>query len=149
MSIAHSVRKQLTGLGLGNYGVPTGYNPSLPNQLLNVSLSTSSAQNNALSITAPVAGLTRGKYRIRIYSFGGTNPTVIARAYLYDGTNAVDVLLPESAFAPTLTTSPGPCGIDLEREFITEITATSLCVVTTLGGTSPTAQMDVECYGPE
>jgi hypothetical protein len=146
MAIVNSIRKQIQGAGIPNWGAPTGINPTPGNQSVGISLSTGSAQNNALTLSP---GLSRGKFRIRIYSLGGTNPTIIARAYLYDGTSAVDVMLPESTIAPTLTTSPGPCGMDFLREFVTEITATSLCVITTLAGTSPTAQMDLECYGPQ
>ena len=148
MSIVNTIRKQMMGLGTGNVGIVTGVTTAsaVAGQLFGTSLSTTGSQTTTLTLPGP--GLSRGKMRIRVYSFGGTNPTIIARAYLYDGTNAVDVILPVSTFAPTLTTSPGPCGIDLLREFCLEITATSLCVVTALAGTSPTAQMDVECYGP-
>lgn len=148
MAIVNSIRKQIIGLGTGNVGSTTGLATAAaaPGQLFGTALSGTAAQNTPL--TLPGQGLSRGKCRIRIYSFGGTSPTIIARAYLYDGTNAVDIILPEAAFGPSLTTSPGPCGIDLLREFCLEITATSLCVVTTLGGTSPTAQMDLEGYGP-
>lgn len=139
---------------------------SSANVALAIALSTTGAVSNTIPSTGtliPAYGLVAGCVRVRIYGGAGTSPTVVAVAIkLSDGTNTVTV----GEFAPTVAatlttttwidwicdfivdfgaTSGGATGMMITNS--TQTGATTLIVVTTLGGTTPTASMDVEVYG--
>lgn len=130
---------------------PTFGSPILNDTLFleaNVALSGTGQQSTAIpaSSGAFAPAISTGKIRYKIYGGGGTSPTltdVVITAT--DGTNTVTlgsgVLHPSSAIA----IGTGTTGmIDTEIDFILDISATSFTIKTTLGGTSPTASMDVE-----
>lgn len=151
MAILNSIRKQIPSLGTPFYDTPTGVllpatSPQSGFQLFGASLSAASQQANSLNFPTGVT-LTRGKLRVRVYNFGGGTPTLIQRVYLWDGTNAVDVILPTTATAPINVNYSS--GTELVREFCTEISATGVVALTTLSSSSATASLDLECYGTQ
>lgn len=144
--ILNSIRKQYPTLGTAFYDAPTGIvlpaaSPQSGFQTFGNSISYGGA---AVSLNFPT-GVTfsRGKIRVRIYNMSGAN-TLVSRVYLWDGTNAVDVILPTTATTPINTNYSS--GAELVREFCTEIAATGLVAYTTVASPG-TASVDLECYG--
>lgn len=122
-------------------------------------LSTTSAQATTLAGLAPA--LRDGWVRCKIYGAGGTSPTVVKlQVVVTDGTTFVVIGDYNPATATTLSTtaaagspytnggSLGPPvvagGVDMIFPFLTDLAINQVSVLTTLGGTSPTASLDVE-----
>lgn len=125
--------------------------PSLGAPVQNDSLFLSNS--NALSGTAEqtttlssfVPALRGCKVKISIHTGGGTSPTVAAvRVQVSDGTTTERSFEYNPATAATLAANNT---VVLTFEICSELQFTSLAVLTTLGGTSPTATMDVEVSG--
>ncbi len=138
MALTNQPWSALPSLGTPNFGL---YSYGL-------SLSGTTLQDNTLVIgTASNVGgyaqaggsyLKCGYLYIRVYAPGGTSPTVIVSASLTDGTTTETFLLPVAALA--LTTASV---LRLFVPFATDLSATTITVNTTLGGTSPTASLDI------
>jgi hypothetical protein len=126
-----------------------------------IALSTTGQQSNPIPSSGVILGTTVGAIRIKIYNGGGTSPTLVdLLVTASDGTNTV--LIAQSLIHPTvawpLTTATS--WFEFEFEYLLDAAssgsgggaagqllpggATSFSVKTTLGGTSPTASMDVE-----
>ena len=128
--------------------LPSKGTPNIALYNYGVSLSGTTAQTNTLVIgtSSSVGGYTQagsgyfkiGYLYIRVYGPGGTSPTVIVQASLTDGTTTETFLLPASAFALTTTSV-----LRLSVPFSSDLLATTITVTTTLGGTSPTASLDI------
>jgi hypothetical protein len=134
------------------------------NALTAVALSTTGAVANTVPSSGnlvPTFGVIAGKVRVKIYNGGGTSPTLVAIVIkLSDGTNTVTVDAFNPAVAVTLsatswfdglfaflidtgaTANGGALGQLISNT--TQNGALTLSVTTTLGGTTPTALMDVE-----
>ncbi len=80
-----------------------------------------------------------GYLYLRVYNPAGTSPTVIVSCSLTDGTTTEVFYLPSTAFA---LVSPSAI-LRLSIPFSTDLLATTITVTTTLGGTSPTASLDI------
>lgn len=125
-----------------------------------ISLSTTGQQTNTIPATGTLSpGTTVGRLRIKIYNGGGTSPTLIdLLVQASDGTNTIPVYSnhPNVAFAISTTS-----WFDRYFEYLLDtatVTAnaggangqllpggvTSFNILTTLGGTTPTASMDLE-----
>jgi hypothetical protein len=112
-------------------------------QVLATALSTTGAVANTIPATGTLAQTFRsGKIRIKISSGAGTSPTLAALIVtVTDGTTTELV----AAFNPAVAYALGANAvIDLVFTFICDIFANKITVTTTLGGTSPTANMDME-----
>jgi hypothetical protein len=129
-----------------------------------IALSTTGQQSTPIPASGVLAPTTSaGRIRIKIYNGGGTSPTLIdLLVTATDGTNTV--LIPQSLIHPTvawpLTTATS--WFEFEFEFILDVAssgagggavgqlsgviggANAFSVKTTLGGTTPTASMDLE-----
>lgn len=115
-----------------------------------VSLSGTTQQSTTLPSSGSFAApntLSKGYLRIKIYSGGGTSPTLTDLVVTAtDGTTTVTMgqflIHPSTAFALASNAV-----FDDMQPFLLDINATSFTVKTTLGGTTPTASMDVEVSG--
>ncbi len=148
-----------SGVSVRNDTASTGYKSE------GISLSGTTAQSNTLPATGTyTTTATTGRFRIKIYNFGGTTPTLLAVNVLAsDGTNSVVIF---TEFIPTNTgmNLAGSTTKWYERmfDFMVDTASsgagggasgqlsgtvggiTSFTVQTILGGTSPTASMDIE-----
>lgn len=126
-----------------------------------IALSTTGAQTNTIPATGVLAvGTTAGRFRFKIYNGGGTSPTLVtASVTATDGTNTPYPLFtttPATPFAigttgwvdrffdyliDTATTTAGAGGATGQ---LLPGGAVTFTISTTLGGTSPTASMDLE-----
>lgn len=107
-------------------------------------------QNTALSgttlqttsLTALVPSVRAGKFRYKLSLGTGTAPTVVAvKVNLTDGTNTATV----HEFTPTVAVPlSSVAAVDVVFEFLTGLGVTQIDVLTTLGGTSPGATLDIE-----
>ncbi len=120
-------------LGLYNYGIALSGTTLQANTLVIGTATSIGGYSQAGS-----AYLQAGYLFIRVYAPGGTSPTVIVSASLTDGTTTETFLLPVAAFALTTTSV-----LRLFVPFATDLLATTVTVNTTLGGTSPTASLDI------
>lgn len=128
--------------------LPSLGTPNLGLYSYGISLSGTTLQSNTLVIgtSSNVGGYSQsgsaylqcGYLYLRVYAPGGTSPTVIVSASLTDGTTTETILLPVAAFALTTTSV-----LRLAVQFATDLLATTITVNTTLGGTSPTASLDI------
>lgn len=118
---------------LYNYGIALSGTTLQSNTLV---IGTSSSQSGYQQ--SGTAWLKAGILYIRVYAPGGTSPTVIVSASLTDGTTTETILLPVAALALTTTSV-----LRLRVAWATDLNATTLTVNTTLGGTSPTATLDL------
>ena len=138
MPIVNSVALINPGLGVG----------AQVQQVLATALSTTGAVANTIPATGTLAQTFRsGKIRIKISNGAGTSPTLVAlQVSVTDGTTTE--LLFE--FSPAVATPLSATSyVDLSFDFITDLNANKVTVTTTLGGTSPTATMDMEaCLEP-
>lgn len=141
-------------------GINVGLRMDSTYQNLAVALSGTAPQTTNLpsSGTFPIAYST-GWVRVKIYGGGGTSPTVTqVKIVGTDGTNSVvlDVFNPGTAHNLTATS-----WYDRSIDFLVDVAATGagggasgqlialngvnlIQIITTLGGTSPTASMDIE-----
>ena len=125
-----------------------------------ITLSTTGAVSNPIPATGVILGTTAGKIRIKIYNGGGTSPTIVnIQVNASDGTNTVPLYTyhPTTALALS-TTSWFDTYIAYLLDTASSTTnggavgqliaggATSFSVITTLGGTTPTASMDLEIF---
>lgn len=124
----------IPNVGLFNYGIALSGTTQATKSL---TLGTSS--NIAGYSQAGSSFLQCGWLYLRIYNPGGTSPTVIVAATITDGTTTETILLPMSAVFALSATSV----LRLAVPFATDLLATSISVLTTLGGTSPTASLDL------
>lgn len=104
--------------------------------------------------TVGVPTISKGKIRVKVAAQSGTTPTLVSLyLVLDDGTNFVNVGVFDPATAQALNVGTGSASAtspnywDHVWEFETDINATQLSIVATLGGTTPTATMDVELAG--
>jgi hypothetical protein len=91
--------------------------------------------------------ISAGKMRIKISAGAGTSPTLTdILVTASDGTTTVTfangVFHPNTAVALSTTSI-----VEFEFDFICDLNLTSFTIKTTMGGTSPTATMDVEVLG--
>jgi hypothetical protein len=128
-----------------------------------IALSTTGQVSNPLPATGVFAiGFSAGRLRIKIYNGGGTTPTLVDLVVsASDGTNTV--IIGASILHPTVAVplTAATAWLEFEFEFILDVAtttagaggasgqllpggATSMAVKTTLGGTTPTASMDVD-----
>lgn len=141
-------------------GINVGLRQDTVYQNLGLSLSTTGPQTNTIpsSGSFPIAYST-GWVRVKIYNGGGTSPTVTqVKIVGTDGTNSIvlDVFNPGTAHNLSTTS-----WYDRSIDFLVDVAATgagggatgqlialngvtSIQVITTLGGTTPTATMDCE-----
>ena len=128
-----------------------------------VSLSTTGAVTNSLTGLTPT--ISRGYVRVKIYGAGGTSPTVVLLdIVLTDGTTFVVVFRynPTTPLVMSTTAASGspytnggslsaglvvPGGLDFLVPFLVDINVNQLSVDITLGGTTPTAKLDLEISG--
>lgn len=142
-----------------------GFGTGLQNDTLyrsqGISLSTTAIQTNTLSGFSPT--LSKGYIRVKIYGAGGTAPTLLAlNVNVSDGTTFVMVYgnspVVATAIVMSTTVAAGspytnggsntnPGGEEYLIPFEVDINCTQLSILTTLGGTTPTAKMDVEING--
>lgn len=108
------------------------------------------SEGNALddSTTTTLASLSptvrAGWVRVRIYAGAGTSPTLTGLRVTFTDATTTEMVFdyqPETAQAYALSSVAIP---DFIIPFLLDINASSCSVITTLGGTSPTASMDVE-----
>jgi len=125
-----------------------------------IALSGTVQATSPIPATGVILGTTAGKIRVKIYNGGGTSPTLVdLLVTASDGTNTV--LIGQSLFHPSaawaLTTT---AWFEVVIDYLLDTAAsgsgggaagqllpggaTSFSVKTTLGGTSPTASMDLE-----
>jgi hypothetical protein len=125
-----------------------------------ISLSTTGAQTNSLTGITPT--FTRGAVRVKIYGAGGTTPTIImCQVVVTDGTTFVGIgtVNPTTALALSTSASSGSPytnsgnitssvitggGYDWLFPFCVDINCNQVSILTTLGGTTPTAKLDFE-----
>lgn len=89
---------------------------------------------------------TKGYVHAKFSTGAGTSPTVIASFYFSDGTNTATILAPATAVA--LDASHAATSLNLVIPFCIDIVATSLAVVTVIGGSNtPTVLLDCEIIG--
>jgi hypothetical protein len=122
------------GAGLSQAVTPGGYATANA-----VALSTTSPVTTAVALGTQ--GYTNGLIRVKIYHGGGTSPTVELQITVTDGTNTYTVLLPTTAFA---VPAGANSGIDIVVDVNVDIEIATVDIITTLGGTTPTASMDYE-----
>jgi hypothetical protein len=142
-------------------GITTGLRQDSTYTNIGLSLSGTVIQSNTLppSGAFPIA-YSNGWVRVKIYNGGGTTPTVTAvKVLVGDGTNSVvaDYFNPTLAHGLTAT-----AWYDRSIYFLCDVAASGagggasgqlialngvniITVQTTLGGTGPTASMDLEC----
>ena len=123
-----------------------------------VSLSGTGQQTKTIPASGVILGTTAGYIRIKIYNGGGTSPTLTdLLVQASDGTNLVPIyfLHPNVAIALTATqwfddyfdylldTAASGSGGGAAGQLLPG-GATSFNILTTMGGTSPTASMDLE-----
>jgi hypothetical protein len=123
-----------------------------------IALSTTGQVTNTMPATGTILGTTTGRFRIKIYNGGGTTPTLVDLVVnATDGTNTVQVFSLHPSVAITLSTTSW---FDRNFEYLLDMAssgsgggatgqllpggATSFNILTTLGGTTPTASMDLE-----
>ncbi len=124
-----------------------------------IALSGTGQQTKTIPATGVILGTTAGKIRIKIYNGGGTSPTLTdLLVQATDGTNTLPVFgyHPNTAlvlsttswfdqyFGYLLDTIGAISGSGGAVGQLIAGGATSFNVLTTLGGTSPTASMDLE-----
>ncbi len=133
MPIVNSVALINPGCGL----------PAQVQQVLATALSTTGAVANTIPTTGTLAQTFRsGKIRVKIFNGAGTSPTLVALIVSVTDGTTTELLYefsPAVAFALSTTSY-----VDLSFDFITDLNANKITVTTTLGGTSPTATMDME-----
>jgi hypothetical protein len=127
-------------------GIPTLVGTILAsNQSVGNSLSGTTAQENSLTVGSEFP-ISRGWIRVKTYNFTGTSPTQKLQVDVTDGTNTYTVR-PVGA-AQGVTTQGANSGFDETFFFITELSVTQVNIITTLGGTTPTASLDFEIFAP-
>lgn len=105
-----------------------------------VSLTTTGEQTNSLTGLTPA--IKSGWIRIKVYTGGGTSPTLTSvRISVTDGTTTEWIAEVSPATAYTLAANNQ---ITLSFPFLSELAVTQVNVLTTLGGTTPTASLDIE-----
>lgn len=124
-----------------------------------IALSTTGQGTSPIPATGTILGTTRGKIHIKIYNGGGTSPTLTdLLVNATDGTNTVAVFEYHPTVACTLTTThwferifdylldqvTGSTGSGGAAGQLINGGAVTFNVLTTLGGTTPTASMDLE-----
>jgi hypothetical protein len=117
--------------------------PAQVQQRQNLSLAGGTIQQWLIPVTGVLAQAFRcGKVRVKIYGGGGTAPTVLCvTVTATDGTTTEQVADVNPCVPYALGTDQV---FDYLFTFILDINADVLAIGTTLGGTSPTATMDVE-----
>lgn len=103
-------------------------------------LSTTSAQTTTLSGLTPT--IKQGWIRCKVYNGGGTSPTLInLTIQVTDGTTTeyVAVFNPATAISLAAATQ-----ITMVFPFLSELSVNAVKVITTLGGTAPTASLDID-----
>lgn len=96
--------------------------------------------------TNPQGPPTKGWVHMKASTGAGTSPTIILSAYFSDGTNTEAISMAGSAYA--LDSSHAATSLNLVVPFCIDIVATSLNVVSVLGGSAtPTCKLDVEIIG--
>lgn len=139
-----------------------GYGVSIDSStysLVGVALSGTGQASTVLAATGALPGTTAGKIRIKIYNGAGTSPTLVDIVVTAtDGTNTVEIFAfhPNSAitlsstnwfdgfFEYLLDTASATAGAGGAFGQLLPGGATSFTIKTTLGGTSPSASMDLE-----
>jgi hypothetical protein len=108
-----------------------------------VSLTTTGQQTNTFNAANTPGigqGMTKGLARVKVYNGGGTSPTVAIIVQVTDGTNTYIVAnIPATAVAALANS-----GVDFYIDFGVDISFNAMSILTTLGGTTPTASMDAE-----
>lgn len=147
-------------------GITSGLRQDSIYQNLGIALSGTSVQTNTLPGTGtfPI-GYSYGQFRIKIYNGAGTSPTLASLKVLVgDGTNTILVYALNPATAHNLTSTSW---FDETVQLLADVALTgsgggatgqliaptssvvgginTITVQTILGGTSPTATMDLEC----
>ena len=129
-----------------------------------IALSTTGQQSNPIPASGVLAPTTTaGRIRLKIYNGGGTSPTLIDLVITAgDGTN--NITLGGSVLHPTVAVPiTATSWLEFEFEYVLDVATTAgtgggsigqllasigganqFSVKTTLGGTTPTASMDVE-----
>jgi hypothetical protein len=141
MAITNSVSSLFPGPGIPSLvGTTEGSNQSVGNSLSGTTATTTSL---TVGTEFPVS---RGFIRTKVYNFGGTSPTFLYQVDVTDGTNTYTVRPKTAAQAPTVAGASS--GFDETIPFVTELSVTAVNVITTLGGTLPTATLDFEIFAP-
>jgi hypothetical protein len=104
------------------------------------SLSGTALQTTSFTSISP--SIRSAKVRVKIYNGAGTSPTLVALVVnVTDGTTTETVYAMNPAVAVALSTT---AWLDVTFQFLSELNVTQIDVKTTLGGTSPTASLDVQ-----
>jgi hypothetical protein len=133
MAITNSLQTVYPGMGQPTcYGVQTS-----------VALSGSSQQTTSFTTTNTpqlAQGLPRGMVRVKVYNGGGSNTTSTITVTVYDGTNTYAI-----GNLPAYTIANGSnSGHDYLFEYCVDISVIQVNILSTLGGTTTTATMDIE-----
>jgi len=107
-----------------------------------VALSGTVQQTSTVTFAQPQATSSCGWVRVKVTNGGGTTPTCAAIIQLTDGTGTVIIGQFPALTIPLVATS----GVDFIFEYNIDLNATSVSVLTTLGGTGPTATLDWEVF---
>jgi hypothetical protein len=114
------------------------------NQLLNnTSLSGTAQQTTSLTGITPT--ISRGYFRMRVSTGGGTSPTLTdVIVQVTDGTTTTTVYVfhPNTALALSANIQ-----FDVTIPLLVDINVSQVNVLTTMGGTSPTSKLDMEIAG--
>jgi hypothetical protein len=133
MAILNSIQRLMNGYGNGScYVTASG-----------VALSTTSPVTTAVTLANSgfTQGYSNGIIRVKIYNGGGTSPTFTVGVTVSDGTNTVTVFPTTTAIAIGATAAGG---CDLYIDVNVDIAISVVNIITTGGGTTPTASMDYE-----
>lgn len=123
--------------------VAPGFGTPLVSARASVAMSGTGQQTFTVPSSGSLAPTARTGYvRVKVFGGGGTSPTltdILITATDGTATYTIDNFHPNTAI-----TLSGTAGLDYLKEFCLDINATSISVLTTMGGTSPTATGDVE-----
>ncbi len=151
MALNVRVDRTFPGFGVGVRNDATYYQAGL-------ALSGTVQQTFPIPATGVILGTTAGKIRMKVYNGAGTSPTLVdLQVNASDGTNSVSIFNYHPSTALALSTT---AWFDRYFNYLLDTAAsgsgggavgqllpggaTSFNVLTTLGGTSPTASMDLE-----
>ena len=135
-------------------GAPVGNDSVFLHNTFTLGGTGSATKTMSWATSVGVPTISKGKIRFKLQATAGTSPTLILIEFvLDDGTSFVSV----ERFNPTTAqpialpsgspSATAPDYIDRVFEFETDINATELSIVVTLGGTTPQATLDVELAG--
>lgn len=140
-AIQKTVKDSMPGVGYGLAAPASGITGW---QSLGNAVSTaSSPQTFTLALPGPIS---RGKLRLRAYNIAGAAATTFSFQVVGTDGTSKSVLVP-----PTPAVGPGSIGaameVNLVREFLSELSLTSISVIVTTATASGTGTVDFEIFG--